>query len=68
MNEILDNLEFQLKDGILKDEYFKTSNSYEDRTKLRLSTKKEINKIEKLKKQLKTMISYSMLKLKFLNY
>ena len=68
MNEILDNLEFQLKDGILKDEYFKTSNSYEDRTKLRLSTKKEINKIEKLKKQLKIMISYSMLKLKFLNY
>ena len=68
MNQILDNLEFQLKHGILKDEYFKTSNSYEDRTKLRLSTKKEINKIEKLKKQLKTMISYSMLKLKFLNY
>ena len=51
INDVLEKLEFELEHGTLKNRYLKKLNSYEDRIKLRLSAKEEINEIERLKKE-----------------
>ena len=51
MNDILEDLEFELKHGTLKNRYFKKLNSHEDEIKLRLAGKEEINETERLKEE-----------------
>ena len=51
MNDILDDLEFELKHGTLKNRYFKKLNSHEDEIKWRLAGKEEINETERLKEE-----------------
>ena len=53
INDILKDLDFELKHGILKNRYFKRQNTYEYEIKLRLAAKEEINKIERLKKKVR---------------
>ena len=51
MNDILEDLEFELKRGTLKNRYFTKLNSHEDEIKLRLAAKEEINETERLKEE-----------------
>ena len=51
MNDILEDLEFELKHGTLKNRYFKKLNSHEDEIKWRLAGKEEINETERLKEE-----------------
>ena len=51
INDAVKNLEFNLEHGTFKKRYFKKSNSCEDRTKLRLSAKEEINEVGRLKEE-----------------
>ena len=49
INDVLKELEFKLEHGTLKNRYSKKSNSREDRIKLKLSWKGQINEIKRLK-------------------
>ena len=49
INDVLKELEFKLEHGTLKNRYFKKLNSREDRIKLKLSWKGQINEIKRLK-------------------
>ena len=51
MNDILEDLEFEIKHGTLKNRYFKKLNNHEDEIKLRLAGKEEINETERLKEE-----------------
>ena len=53
INDVLKKIEFGLEYGALKNRYFKKLNNCEDRIKLRLSAKREINEIERLKEEVK---------------
>ena len=50
INNISENLKFQLKHGTLKNRFFKRVNTYEDE-KVKIISKKEINEIKKLKEE-----------------
>ena len=50
-NDILEDLEFELKRGTLKNRYFTKLNSHEDEIKLRLAAKEEIDETEILKEE-----------------
>ena len=51
INDILKDLEFDLKHGLLKNGFFKRKNSYEEKLKLRLEAKEKINETERLKEK-----------------
>ena len=53
INDILKDLDFELKHGILKNRYFKRQNTYEYEIKLRFAAKEKINKIERLKEEVR---------------
>ena len=53
INDILKDLDFELKYGILKNRYFKRQNTYEYEIKLRFAAKEKINKIERLKEEVR---------------
>ena len=50
IDNISENLKFQLKHGTLKSRFFKRANTYEDE-KVKIISKKEINEIKKLKEE-----------------
>ena len=50
IDNISENLKFQLKHGTLKSRFFKRVNTYEDE-KVKIISKKEINEIKKLKEE-----------------
>ena len=52
-NDVLDNLNFELKYGSMKNRYFKKSNSYEDEIELRTESKVRIDEINKLKEDVR---------------
>ena len=52
-NDVLDNLNFELKYGSMKNRYFKKSNSYEDEIELRTESKVRIDEINRLKEDVR---------------
>ena len=52
-NDVLDNSNFELKYGSIKNRYFKRSNSYEDEIELRIESKVRIDETNRLKKDVR---------------
>ena len=51
INDILKDLEFELKYWTLKDRFFKKWNSYEDKTKSRLPAEENVNEVERFREK-----------------
>ena len=51
INDILKDLEFELKYWTLKDRFFKKWNSYEDKIKSRLPAEENVNKVERFREK-----------------
>ena len=51
INDILKDLEFELKYWTLKDRFFKKWNSYEDKIKSRLPAEENVNEVERFREK-----------------
>ena len=51
INDILKDLEFELKYWTLKDRFFKKGNSYEDKIKSRLPAEENVNEVERFREK-----------------
>ena len=51
VNDILKDLEFELKYWTLKDRFFKKWNSYEDKIKSRLPAEENVNEVERFREK-----------------